>query len=1600
MMKKWFSLLLALMLCLTSITGGLAEAALTDGDLFDEAVVSAAPEEQAVDPLPEFELTEDDALEQAPEAAGAATGTDVPYAGVIADGAPCLAPDGSAVALLPAGSVVLLLDAGAQRSSVAFCTPSGVVEGTVAAEAVAVLSASEYEQLLNRLAASGEAVPYHGDLDRLLPFIDIAPPESAGGDDSRQDGEEALNSQGEAEAEAESNAGSESDAEPELNDGAEPAISVSAASVAIGVKESYKRLTARAVNADGSEASGVALAWKTSNAKVVKVSATGILTGVKKGSAVITVSAEGYGSRDVQVTVGAAPSKLTVEPKALSLIIGESASLACKPNGSAVSGAYTFVSSNTAVATVDGAGNVTAVSKGTATVTAKTYNGKKASCKVSVFGTPACIRVGETVSIAVGQTKAIDVAALDADGDVTPARLTCAVTEGNAAVDLDAGALKVTGKAKGSAVVAFSCGELTASCRVNVVNAPARIEFNQTGVEIGLKETYRNLSLRMIPAEGEESCAAVVVWTTSNKKTVQIVSSNETGCVLAGLKTGTATVSATTHNGKTASVTVTVRKAPSKLTTSPASLSLIVGSTAPLTIVPGKNTASGAYTYASDNEAVATVSADGVVKAIAKGSAKITAKAFNGKKASCKVTVYGTPAGISLGSESIDIIAGQTLSPGIAVVDADGAETLGSFAASIDGDSPDPECARVDAETGDITGLSRGSAIVVYTLESGASARCTVHVVSAPEQISTNSAAIEIGVKEAYKGVSLQMTPPEGDERCAAIVTWKTSNAKVAKVVKTGDTSCTIAGVKAGKATITATTHNGKTASIAVTVKKAPKKVTVTPAKLDISVGATETVAAAVARGTASGTFSFSSSNPEVASVSADGTVTGVAPGSAVIYAKAFNGKQGKCAVTVHTPPVRIEMDSDTVSLAEGLKAKLSPTALDAGAHTTYARFTYQSSAPDIAKVDAASGEITAVARGQATVTVTALDGAIRAECAVHVVAAPADMQFNFQEVTIGVGENYEKLACTLTAPEGETECATDITWKSSNGKVVKVKGTGLTATLTGVKAGTATITATTHNNIARTMKVKVLAAPKKLNLSPETLMLAVGHQGQLTASTGANTASGTLSFNSSDDTIATVDGSGKVTAIGKGTATVTASTFNGHTAASTVKVSGAPAQVFITEKLTLAAGMAGPVTASTVDADGDETTAEYTFTAVNDTATISVDASGTVKAFTPGIAYVKVKTDNDISTHIDPESGDTVETVCEVTVLDPPASLKIPETLEIEINETYTLQPEVRDENGNVLPVCTISYSIDSGTSATVSESGVITGLDVGYTTVVARTYNGFSATCKVLVKRRYRMFAAYSFFQTGTSGDLPFTQNNATSVIKTLGKSSIYGMKYEKVGLMKNPSKNSLLSGIISGFADSKDTDVSVVYLCSHGFNNIDGRATASKLRYGLQLPGYDMNDPSTYITSQEIFNAVNTIRGKVILILDSCYSGCFIDNMSASLKAEGGRITVMTAASNTKASYYNVRNTSVACDFFTFFLLEGAGYDEKEGQFSNQLFADANGDNRLTVNELFRSAHNRLRDHIGDYSQYSWFHGDKNQTPRIYAGSNGNLVLYQKE
>lgn len=163
---------------------------------------------------------------------------------------------------------------------------------------------------------------------------------------------------------------------------------------------------------------------------------------------------------------------------------------------------------------------------------------------------------------------------------------------------------------------------------------------NPTGVKlnagktlkIGKGESY-TLKASVKPSKASQK----VSWKSSKKSVVSVKNGK-----MKGLKTGKAVISAKTPNGKIAKCTVTVKNAPKKLRLNGKNnqKTLKKGKKFQIKVVFPSNTYSNKLTYSSNNKKVATVSSKGlVIAAKKKGTAVITVKAFNGKKAKLTIRV-------------------------------------------------------------------------------------------------------------------------------------------------------------------------------------------------------------------------------------------------------------------------------------------------------------------------------------------------------------------------------------------------------------------------------------------------------------------------------------------------------------------------------------------------------------------------------------------------------------------------------------------------------------------------------------------------------------------------------------------------------------------------------------------------------------------------------------------------------------------------------------------------------------------------------------------------------------------------------------------------
>lgn len=167
------------------------------------------------------------------------------------------------------------------------------------------------------------------------------------------------------------------------------------------------------------------------------------------------------------------------------------------------------------------------------------------------------------------------------------------------------------------------------------IGAPLRkdtVVLNVSEITLGVGESYT--LIKSSPTGADLSTA---VFSSDSKNIASVNSSS--GTVKAN-KAGTATVTVTTKNGATASCRVTVRNAPTSVYLNKTALTLAVGEAYYLDCSFPIAQYAHKITYSSNKYSVATVaSGTGLVTAKSVGTAVITAKTYNGKTASCTVTV-------------------------------------------------------------------------------------------------------------------------------------------------------------------------------------------------------------------------------------------------------------------------------------------------------------------------------------------------------------------------------------------------------------------------------------------------------------------------------------------------------------------------------------------------------------------------------------------------------------------------------------------------------------------------------------------------------------------------------------------------------------------------------------------------------------------------------------------------------------------------------------------------------------------------------------------------------------------------------------------------
>ena len=1048
--------------------------------------------------------------------------------------------------------------------------------------------------------------------------------------------------------------------------------------------------------------------WSSSNSAVATVSAAGVVTGVTAGSATISYSISGAcGSafNTFAMTVNPAPASGTISGPT-GVCVGSIATL----TETSTTGSWS--SSNTAVATVDASGNVTGVSTGSATISYTATNSCGTSSATSSFtvSNPAVAGTitGGGVTICQGSTATLSetsaggtwtssnaaIATVNAGGVVTGTgagvdtiyyTVTTSCSSALTSTTITVNPLPNAGMVSGPAGVCTGAtatftdtatGGTWSSSNTAVATVSATgvvtgvgagtafISYTSTN-SCGTASSSSAVTVGTAPAAGTitgspnvcigatstlTDAAAGGTWSSSNPSAVSVSSTG----VITGVSTGTAIISytvAASCSTAVATITASSSSFPSAGTiTGPTNICIGSATTYTDTVAGG--------VWSSGSTAIATVNTSGVVTGVAVGAVNIYYSVTN----SCGATNVTISLHV-LAAPTIGAISGATsVCPG-------GSATLSDATSGGAWSTSDATIASVSS-AGIVVGVSSGTAVISY----GVTSSCGTSYVTTDFTVrpATDAGAISATTTSFCPGASTTFTPTISGG------TWSSSNTAIATVSAAG----VVTGVSGGTATISYTVTGlcgSATTTATVTILSGTNAGAITGPS-SVCVGLTSGLGDTVTGGV------WSSSNTTVATITAGGLITGVAAGSATISYSVSGG----CGSAVATSTVTV-----TTTPYEGLIT--GSTSVCAGSTTTLVESvtggTWSSASTTIATVNS-TGVVTGVSGGTVIISYSVSNACGLAVATAYMTVRPLPATGTIT----GASSVCMGSSTTLT----DTAGASAGTWTSSNTSVATISASGV---VTPVATGTATISYSLTNacgTASATSAITVNDVPATAGTITGALSICPGSTLSLSDTTSGGT------WSSSNTAIATVDGSGNVTAVAAGTAsivyTVTNSCGSALTTTSLTVLSGASAGSISASSTSVCRGYSFALT------DGVAGGTWHT----TDTLVATVSSTGEVTGVDSGSAI--------ISYTVSGACGTGSATVL-IDVYPVPSLGAIAGATSLCSGSTTTLTDALFGG----------TWSSSATSVATISSGGTLTGVAAGVTTITYSLTNSFGCSAMV---------------------------------------------------------------------------------------------------------------------------------------------------------------------------------------------------------------------------------------------------------------------------
>lgn len=554
-------------------------------------------------------------------------------------------------------------------------------------------------------------------------------------------------------------------------------------------------------------------------------------------------------------------------------------------------------------------------------------------------------------------------------------------------------------------------------------------------------------------------------------------------------------------------------------------------------------------------------------------------------------------------------------------------------------------------------------------------------------------------------GATVQLRADPVDATGTAVpgrpVIWASSANAIATVTSTG----LVTGVAPGTSSVTATV-DGVTGTTLVTVTPLPvATVTVSPNAGTLVAGQTlqlsATTASATGQTLSGRVVTWTSSSSTLATVSSTGLVTGVAAGVVTITATS-EGRSGTSRITVTDIPVsEVRVTPSSATIAAGRTAQLTAVAVDANNTVLPRTVTWTSDQPAIATVSQ-TGLVTAINNGAARISATA--GGVSGVATVTVTPVPvATLRISPNGGNLVVGRTLQ-LNATPADAQGNALPGRVVTWISGSPSVATVAQDGV---VTAVGPGSVGIFAAAEGISASVTITVSNVGVATVRVTPASGNIPQGQSQQLTAEArdaAGNLLTGrTVVWTSSNEVIASVGSTGRVTGIQPGSATITA-TVDGVSGNATFTVTPLPVSTVSVSPATstLISGQTVQLQVNLFAANGQALASQgrvVSWTSVTP-AVATVNPFGLVTAVANGQAAINATVEGVIGSAL-----------INVTAI-PVASVSLsPASVTLNQGQTSAVTATARDAGGNILTGRPVTWSSSDPTRATVNTSSTAAG-------------------------------------------------------------------------------------------------------------------------------------------------------------------------------------------------------------------------------------------------------------------------------------------------